>query len=373
MQIPAPLSAKNMAVLLADADSYVASLLFKPPPVRLVPGHPSDTVPLDPALGSEEASQAYPPIPPERRKAEESLDQNVDADPYPNLPPTIFPSSSRSWATAAYLYLHIILADRWVPRQPVDSNLLHLLLDRLRKGLSRTEGADEARSIPRRRLVLASRHRRALLMALRAVQPRTPRAADVARRMDMQEGLWGVGERGEFDSRHVGRQRADVAEPTRTTASQQEITTATPAGKTYELHSGTGKSLDAQSWRYQTRQAHVETSDEDEEEEEEVDEDDDGDEESSNGDEEMDSGSPTQQVGDPSEFISTMRAWFEERMCVWSRVSKVTSWQEAKAVLMRIAWLESSQDGSPVEEMWQNGVQCTRLVSPFEALDPSLR
>jgi hypothetical protein len=64
-------------------------------------------------------------------------------NPYLTLPGTIFPSSSRAWATAGYFYLHLILDFLWTDpdQRTIDQNLLPLLLDTLRADILHTEEA----------------------------------------------------------------------------------------------------------------------------------------------------------------------------------------------------------------------------------------
>ncbi|KAM7218846.1 hypothetical protein V8F06_005726 [Rhypophila decipiens] len=112
----------HVAALLADTDTYIISLLFKPHPIcpevhrTTHHGRRSSINPPDP--------RTYP---------------------YSSLPPEQFPSSSRAWASAAYLYLHVILEPLWVdgPTSAAIDNpyLLRLLLDTLKADVQHTEQA----------------------------------------------------------------------------------------------------------------------------------------------------------------------------------------------------------------------------------------
>ncbi|KAM7192461.1 hypothetical protein V8F33_008336 [Rhypophila sp. PSN 637] len=115
----------HVAALLADTDTYIISLLFKPQPVN-----------IDPALTGSSNINAPDPR----------------TYPYASLPPEQFPSSSRAWASAAYLCLHVILESLWVdpfldpvtgPNSAAIDNpyLLRLLLDTLKADIQHTEQA----------------------------------------------------------------------------------------------------------------------------------------------------------------------------------------------------------------------------------------
>ena len=139
--------------LFADADSYIASLLFKPPPPPQIQREAMDE--------SHRVADSYFPAFPGLFRTQ-CLKTNLDnfgeeqrrrlKDPsnYPfaRLPPTIFPSSSRSWASAAYLYMHLILhpllardGNRTQKIIPLDSYLRRWLIGTLYEDLERTEEA----------------------------------------------------------------------------------------------------------------------------------------------------------------------------------------------------------------------------------------
>lgn len=119
------------AILLADTDSYIASLLFKPHPVypdankstqvegidqinpegRWTPPPQFTSPPQCAGDGGsgEPGSSSIPRMNP----GLSSCCSNPTSYPYSNLSPEIFPSSSRAWASAAHLYLHVILEPLW--------------------------------------------------------------------------------------------------------------------------------------------------------------------------------------------------------------------------------------------------------------------
>ncbi len=184
------LSKEATSVLLADTESYIASLLFKPQPIYRdlhVPPPPTSSANLtpqqrcasrsvSPAIATATTFGGGTPIPDDTPIAYSHASTPAGytstptptprQDPYSGLPATIFPSASRAWATAAYLYLHVILASLWETSpyphpQPfhyregkgkrkrsgsttiadVDPHLLRLLLDTLRADIEHTEGA----------------------------------------------------------------------------------------------------------------------------------------------------------------------------------------------------------------------------------------
>ena len=135
--------------LFADADSYIASLLFKPPPQQIQREAMEENARV--------ADSYFPAMPglsrTQRQKTnleEEYRLRLKDPSNYPfaRLPPTIFPSTSRSWASAAYLYMHLILhpllaRDRNGTQKiiPLDNYLRRWLIGTLYEDLGRTEEA----------------------------------------------------------------------------------------------------------------------------------------------------------------------------------------------------------------------------------------
>lgn len=129
--------------LREDAEAYVGSLLFKPPPLA-----------QNDRRGSGDYSQDPTPISrsPSQHEADESDDAeshfiNLSEQPFVNLPAVIFPSTSRAWACAAYLYLHLIV-DRIPQRRRhlgatmnMDMHLQRWLIDTLHQDLDHTQEA----------------------------------------------------------------------------------------------------------------------------------------------------------------------------------------------------------------------------------------
>ena len=361
-----PLSPKKRAILLADADSYVASILFKPIPVYrgaepmedLSRASSVDSVPIDPALEPRTPPQTNAYLPsqiPELEKLRESLGKNPNTNPYPDLPPSVFPSCSRAWATAAYLYVHTILRHMWVPAQPIDTNLLLLLLDRLRSDITRTEKAMRLGSYSSELWLWQVAVGAFSLTAIPPDSPAMARVAEMRKHMAAHDGHWGVGERGEFD---FGRSRKGKGVPTaRRTGSDSRRDAAAVAamasGEPLRMSTETADSSADAAGAWTTS--------------------DDGD-EYDDSDEEMASGSTAENWGHQDSLsLPELQAWFEARMGVWSRVSRLTAWEDAKKVLLRVAWLEDFPDEAVVSTMWANGVQFLGLESPFEALDSTLR
>ncbi|KAL6689668.1 hypothetical protein J3F84DRAFT_398957 [Trichoderma pleuroticola] len=130
--------------LREDAEAYIGSLLFKPSlPVQ------------NDRRGSEDYSQDLTPgsrSPNSQHGADESEDAeshfiNLSEQPFVNLPAVIFPSTSRAWACAAYLYLHLIV-DHLPQRRHnfgrtmnIDMHLQRWLIDNLHQDLDHTQDA----------------------------------------------------------------------------------------------------------------------------------------------------------------------------------------------------------------------------------------
>ncbi|KAK0648921.1 hypothetical protein B0T16DRAFT_123230 [Cercophora newfieldiana] len=157
------------AALFADTDSYITSLLFKPHPIyRDI--RPKSTVQLQESPRRSPSRSKSPtinttlnyslpfrpqPVPEDESPVSPSQAiRTLRTDPYATLPAELFPSPSRAWATAAYLFLHVMLLpgfrDHPLNTQPrkrkrdeptVDPHLLRLLLDTLCADIQHTEEA----------------------------------------------------------------------------------------------------------------------------------------------------------------------------------------------------------------------------------------
>ncbi|EHK25877.1 uncharacterized protein TRIVIDRAFT_198808 [Trichoderma virens Gv29-8] len=126
-------------ILRADAESYIGSLLFKP----CMPAPNDSDRSQDMTSGSRS--------PDSQRGPDENEDMgshfvNFSGQPFVNLPSAIFPSTSRAWACAAYLYLHMIVD--CMPRRgtadttvKMDTHLQRWLINTLRQDLEHTEEA----------------------------------------------------------------------------------------------------------------------------------------------------------------------------------------------------------------------------------------
>ncbi|KAK4201678.1 hypothetical protein QBC40DRAFT_347611 [Triangularia verruculosa] len=105
---------ETAALLLSDTESYIASLLFQPD---------------SPSASQNRHSK-------QRKKKEH---------PYSQTPPVYFPSLSRAWAAAGYLYSHYILSPLWSHINPldktIDPDLLWYLLNTLQEDITKTEEA----------------------------------------------------------------------------------------------------------------------------------------------------------------------------------------------------------------------------------------
>lgn len=131
---------KIRETLREDAESYIVSLLFKPS--RPARGDSSDHG-QGQARGSRPSSQL-------RRDEVEDIDDKFVSFleyPFANLPPVIFPSTSRAWACAAYFYLHLVVdclpqqQDHAQEAMNMDKHLWRWLISSLRQDLVHTEEA----------------------------------------------------------------------------------------------------------------------------------------------------------------------------------------------------------------------------------------
>ncbi|PON25013.1 hypothetical protein TGAM01_v206094 [Trichoderma gamsii] len=133
---------KARDTLREDVESYTVSLIFKP--ARPTRDNRSDS------QARVQVSRLSSQL---RRDDFEDLEDADDQfvtfleHPFANLPPAIFPSTSRAWACAAYLYLHLVVD--YLPQQqdhaqePVnmDKHLWRWLISSLRQDLDHTEEA----------------------------------------------------------------------------------------------------------------------------------------------------------------------------------------------------------------------------------------
>lgn len=134
---------KARDILREDAESYTVSLLFKPSrPTRADRSHHSQGQVRNPRPSSQLQGE-------DLEELEEADDQFVSflEHPFANLPPAIFPSTSRAWSCAAYLYLHLVVdclpQQQRHAQEPVtmDKYLWRWLISSLRQDLVHTEEA----------------------------------------------------------------------------------------------------------------------------------------------------------------------------------------------------------------------------------------
>jgi hypothetical protein len=134
-QFPPEAMERFPSALIADADSYIASFLYRPeaPPPKN----------LGRSAAQRGASRPTPQESPQVRLS------NPFSIPYGKLP-SVLPYSSRAWAAAGYLYLHIVLEPQLrsggsYDDSPVamDAYLLHWLISILCEDLSKSEDSME--------------------------------------------------------------------------------------------------------------------------------------------------------------------------------------------------------------------------------------
>ncbi|KAK3346100.1 hypothetical protein B0T25DRAFT_483723 [Lasiosphaeria hispida] len=320
-QDPPQLPIDATAILLADTDAYIASLLFKPQPIYrdIRPSHLSSAGFFD--SDTDDDNESTPVAAPNPDLATPTAPTfprppSPRVDPFAALPAINFPSASRAWATAAYLYLHVILAPlcasldmhaaacgeggasaAWQgrgrtspgpgPGKPiyVEPHLLRLLLDTLREDVEHTEDAMRAGAY--------------------------------------SSELW-----------------------------VWKVVVGAYAEEEEEEEGSSGSEDDSDS------------EDEDDEMETEG------------------GGRVVSGGGDDGDdaYMAGMKAWFDARLRAWSRAARVGDWAEARAMLARIVWPESGSavfDGEAVAEgIWLQAVGdggAGRELPLMAVVDPSLR
>ncbi|KAL7965564.1 hypothetical protein HDV63DRAFT_414109 [Trichoderma sp. SZMC 28014] len=134
---------KARDILREDAESYTVSLIFKPSrPTRDNRGENSQVQVQVPRTASQLRRD-------DLEDFEDAGDQPVTflEHPFANLPSAIFPSTSRAWACAAYLYLHLVVdhlpQQQTQTQEPInmDKYLWRWLISSLRQDLDHTEEA----------------------------------------------------------------------------------------------------------------------------------------------------------------------------------------------------------------------------------------
>lgn len=103
------------AALLADTDAYIVSLLFKPHPLYPEAHKTTQVDGLDdndPNNDHFTRTRPHPANPWVAAAGTTSI-PSPQRYPYASLPGDQFPSSSRAWASAAYLYLYVVLEPLW--------------------------------------------------------------------------------------------------------------------------------------------------------------------------------------------------------------------------------------------------------------------
>ncbi|KAK0725036.1 hypothetical protein B0H67DRAFT_550682 [Lasiosphaeris hirsuta] len=342
------------AILLADTDAYIASLLFKPQPIYrdIQPSHlatagfsntddESDDEPTPVAaarIPSSLATPARPGFPPHQPPARR-------VDPFATLPAINFPSASRAWATAAYLYLHVVLAR------------LCASVDTHGCGETSTAGWNASGPTPRSRSTspaagAASGNRPAVY-----VEPHLLRLLldtlreDVAHTEDAMRA-------GAYSSELWAWKVVVGAYAVALTGGAG----AGAAGGARKSNKGKGRAGPS-FWGWVVQEEQAESSSSDDDDSEEDDEDDQMEIEGGNG---------------PDEYMAGMRAWFDARLRVWSAAAHVGDWAEARAMLARIVWPESGSvvfDGEAVAEgIWRRALgQAGRRELPLMVVvDPRL-
>ncbi|KAK0625440.1 hypothetical protein B0T17DRAFT_617530 [Bombardia bombarda] len=381
---PNPARDNTTAILLSDTDAFIVSLLFKPHPLHtatrsqgesglyttmaMSPSQPAGGSPTS-SSSSSSPSQSPSPHPSATHFGSRNHSPSSSPrpqhrpqprfDPYDHLPADLFPSTSRAWATAAYLYLHIILQPLWGSSNEVEVEpyLLRLLLDTLRDDIEHTEkammigaysselwlwkvvvGAYTLSKVEGGEMgVHVSGEEGERKTKRRGTERRGRRGKDtldqtemvMGRRMGRRRGgyavdrVGGVGESGSGLGLGVVPMGRDTGE-------------GDGEGRLWSSGSESGES-GLGSGASSTRDFSEGYVDE--------------------GEGVMDEGDEME--NDTAEYVVEMKAWLDARLRVWKTAARVSDWQSARRLLSRIAWPEhNSLRGvdSIVQEIWWNAV-----------------
>ncbi|KAK4445095.1 hypothetical protein QBC34DRAFT_413902 [Podospora aff. communis PSN243] len=355
---------KITAALLADTDSYISSLLFKPHPIYrdIRSGSTNQSRPSPTILASRSASPVSSTIPrslPIRQQstAEDrhtglilpgAIDRRKDV--YADLPAESFPSSSRAWATAAYLFLHVLLIpglriyptdtpSRKRKREEVtlDPHLLRLLIDTLRADIQHTEEA--------------------------------MRVGAYSSELWLWKVIIGVYT---VEVAGIGAPGGRFARPRQNTREKSKEKGACASGKPNVY----GWVIEGGRSPRRMRSASVEMHS--------------GGESTPGGDEDADdepqeAASLQEQDFEEECTVAAMGAWFDERLRSWSCAARVRDWAGAREALARIVWPAEGNavfEGEAVAEgLWRRAVgsldtwehlESGNELSLFLAMDPRL-
>ncbi|KAK3984106.1 hypothetical protein QBC44DRAFT_253640 [Cladorrhinum sp. PSN332] len=279
--------------LLKDAEAYISSLLFKP-------HAPSDR------NGTAERSSP-------------ELKNQQRVHPYQHLTGTTYPSGSRAWATAAWLYLRFVLGpllqqqeqqqqEHAEPARQIDPHLLRLLLDKLKADIQATEDATRAGTYSQElwgwKIIVA-------LHALHALGEEDQDDEDIQMTDIIQD------QKGKYAS----LQRHQL----------QKGSSDTTGSDTAGSQDG-GDEQDEQE--EQDEQAYI-------------------------------AGSTKQLLllrvpPTESEYVDSMKGWFGAKLSVWSRAAQLDDWNSARQMLARIVWPAEDAEfrgDAAIEAIWWDAVR----------------
>ncbi|KAK3321946.1 hypothetical protein B0H66DRAFT_184537 [Apodospora peruviana] len=357
------------AVLLADTDSYICSLLFKPQPLYPEAAHHESGAQVEGLSSSssvpQQLSSAWATLPTTTTPAylgPEIKQENIEY-PYGRLPAELFPSSSRAWATAAYLYLHVVLEPLWIHRgltepskKTIDSlHLLRLLLDTLRADVSHTEEAMKIGAYSKElwlwKVMVGAYTLSSTVVkeagdvfvgdTLSAVERRTGNVPP-----PITSGISGSktsnSRKGVVTGSIPRRKRQGKA--TAVAATGPPFSSSGSGGLNW---SSNGSCSDSNSGSSPGVEMENDDGDVDESSEEDGDEEDEG----------------RNQVVDEGNYVASMKAWLAARMRSWGRATRVTNWQGAKQALGKIAWPEHLFEAEVIaEELWRKAMAGAAIV-----------
>ncbi|KAK4664324.1 uncharacterized protein QC763_504475 [Podospora pseudopauciseta] len=272
-------NSETTSLLLSDTESYIASLLFQP----------------DPSSSSPSKASFH--------KDRHHKKSKRKGHPYSQAPPIYYPSSSRAWAAAGYLYTHLILSPLWTQThqdETIDPDLLWHLLNTLREDITKTEAAIKIGAYSPELWIWA------VVIAAYTVRVSLQRQQQQQQQDPMTTGL------------------ASVAEDIFSTTSSEVLSTSQTViwhGLTYAESSDSSSS--SQDGSGASSQSHDNPD--------------------------RGPGIPSQPhtyippvSPPPKDHLRSLKLFFRQKIAVWSQTTRVADWEGAKQVLSRIVWPNQS-------------------------------
>ncbi|KAM7187606.1 hypothetical protein V8F20_010890 [Naviculisporaceae sp. PSN 640] len=305
------------SVLLADTDAYIISLLFKPHALYPEAHKTTQVEGLDDNDPTHDHFTGPPPHPanPLVAPTEKLPTSTPHIYPYASLPVDQFPSSSRAWASAAYLYLHVVLEPLWSDSDDWIDNpyFLRLLLDTLKADIQHTEQGMRKGTYSKELWIW-----KVIIGAYTLA---------IIGENDSSSFNFGQQEQATvtINQEHINRQPNPNTNPSSPRPRSSPSYVSSPSSSSSPVNS---QSEDHQSQTYTSRPPRQ--------------------------------AQPPVQITESSErnYIPSLQGFLASRMRSWSQATRITSWGGVKENISKIAWPENSIDIEAVTQtLWEDAMR----------------